>query len=68
MPVGLSPAVTLETPFNVNVTLALNPRMLKVLMVDVQEEPLPATTAMKYGSAVISKSGCLTFTETNVDP
>jgi hypothetical protein len=67
MLVGLSAALTLETPFNVNVTLALNPRMLEVLMVDVQEEPA-ARTAMKKGSAVISKSGCLTFTETNVDP
>jgi hypothetical protein len=68
MLVGFSPAVTLETPFNVNVTLALNPRMLEVLMVDVHEEPLPATTATKKGFAVISKSGCLTFTETNVEP
>jgi hypothetical protein len=59
--------MTLEGPFNTNATLAVNPRMPDVLIVDVQEEP-PATTATKKGFAVISKSDCLTFTETNVDP
>jgi hypothetical protein len=42
--------------------------MLEVLMVDVQEEALPATTATKKGSAVISKSSCFTVTETSVEP
>ena len=67
MLVGLSAPLTLETVFNVNETLALNPRMLEVLMDDMQVEP-PATTATKKGFAVISKSGCLTLTETKVDP
>jgi hypothetical protein len=45
--VGFSVAVSLGTPFNTSPTVPLNPRILEVLMVDVQEEPLPATTAMK---------------------
>ena len=65
--VGASVVVRLEGAFSESPTTPLKPRILVTVMVEMQGEP-PATTAMKNGSAEISKSGALTFTVITVEP
>src|SRR5690348_7597229 len=63
---ALSPVERAGAPLNASPTVPEKPKMLVMLMVEVQDEP-PATTARKNGSGNIAKSGRLTSTFTVID-
>ena len=63
---GFRAPITFGELFKARLTFPVKPRTLVRLTVEVQEGP-PATTAMKKGSAEISKSGCFTCTITTVE-